>query len=74
MIATENDRAQGDVNFIDETGFKEAGIDFAAAFAQQPLHLPFFTKPAEREGEIDFSFAADFNLVGDRAQAAQGGR
>ena len=70
-IAAEDDGTKGEVNFVDEAGLEECRVDFAAAFAQQAFDVPFAPKPAERGGEIDLGFAADFDFVGKRAQLAQ---
>ena len=71
MVAAEDDGAQGEVNFMDKADFEKRGIDFATAFAEETLDFPFAAQPAERGGEINLSFAADFYFVGKRTQLAQ---
>ena len=71
VASAEDDRAEGEVNFINEAGLEERGIDFAAAFAEETLDLPFTAQPAECGGKINLGFAADFYFVGERTQLSQ---
>src|SRR5581483_8678386 len=69
VFAAEDNGAEGEVDFVHETGLKERAIDFTAAFAEEAADVPLLTQPAEGEVEVQFAVAADFNLVGQRAEA-----
>jgi hypothetical protein len=73
VVAAEDDRAQGEVNFMDEAGLEDRGIDFATAFAEQAPDFPFSAQPAECVVKINLRFAANFHLVRKGAKLAQFG-
>ena len=56
------------MDFIHQTGAEQGVVQFAAAFAEQPLHVPFFPQPAQRRAKIDFVSAADFHFIRQRAE------
>ena len=71
LSSAENFRADGQMNFVHQTGAEQCVVQFAAAFAKQPSHVPFGSQPAQCRAKIDFRFAADFHFVGHGAELVQ---
>jgi len=59
------------MDLVHQPRFKKRGVGFAAAFAEQPFDAPFFPEPAKREAKVNFPFAADFDVVGERPELFQ---
>ena len=53
IAAAEDDRRDGEVEFIHELLAEEGSVDLAAAFAEETFDLPFRGKPFEGFGEIE---------------------
>lgn len=68
LAATEHVRGDGQMEFIDQPRAEQGIIQFAAAFAEQPPHLPLLPQPTERRAEIDLFSAADLHRVRHGAQ------
>src|SRR5688572_12836080 len=71
VTSTENDGANGKVEFIDDARAKERVVEGAAAFAQEPLHLPLFAQPAECFNKIDLVPSAHFDFIREGLKLAQ---
>lgn len=74
VATAENFRANGKVKFVHQPRAEQGVIQFAATFAEQPVHPPFLSQPLERGAEIDFFATADFHDVGQCAQLLEPAR
>src|SRR5262245_2482875 len=57
--ATKQFRTDGEVKFIHQPGFEQSRVEFAAAFAEQSLDVPFLSEIAKGASKVDFGFAAN---------------
>ena len=69
--ATEDLRADGQVEFVHQAGTEQGVIQLATAFAEQPLDSPLLAQPAQGTGEINFLRAANLDFRPDCAQRLQ---
>src|SRR2546423_977266 len=67
----ENFGANREMKFIDQVVAEEGVVDLTAAFAQQPLYIPFFAQPSKRRAKIDLAAAEGFYLGPERAEQMQ---
>lgn len=68
VAATDNPRAERQMDFVHEIGFEQSGVDLSAAFAEQVADVPFRAQPAERSTEVELFPAEDLHCVRQRFQ------
>src|SRR5262245_57632737 len=62
------------MQFIHQASPEESGVEFAAAFAEQPAHAPPLPQPAERAIEVQGAAGTDPDIIGQRAQPTEATR
>src|SRR5688500_13448272 len=61
-LPAENERADREIELVDDPGAEQAVVDAATSLAEQTFHVPFFAQPPERLWEIDFLAAENFHI------------
>ena len=66
------------MDFIYQPGLEQRGVDFPAAFAEQPFHVPLLAQPAQRKVKIQlfrspqiFTSSASFRICVSFARGAR---
>ena len=59
------------MQFIDQPRAEQSAVQFAAAFAEQPLDVPIFAQPFKGPAKVNFVFATGCHCVGHRAESFQ---
>src|SRR5579883_87107 len=68
---SENDRADCQVYLIDQSCLKQGVVQLTTSFAEQSLNFPFLTQPYQGAAEVDFTLAADMNVLRASPQVSQ---
>ena len=69
ISAAKNFRANGEMQFVDDSGAKESVVQLTSAFTQQTFDVPFLAQPLKATAEIEFSLAANLYIVCEPAHA-----
>jgi len=64
-------QTESEVQFVHQPGAEQGIVQLAAAFAQQSFERPIAHGASAMRREIDYTPAADFNLVGNGLQLQQ---
>ena len=69
VAATDDLRAEGEMDFVHEIGAEEGAVQFATAFAEEAFDFPFFAKPMESSDKIELLLSEGFYFVSDLFEA-----
>ena len=62
--APKNPRADGEMQFIDQTRTEQGIVQFAPAFDHNSTNTPFLPQPFQGLREVDFPPVQDFDFIG----------
>lgn len=69
--SAEDLRANREVKLIDDADADEGVVECSAAFAEETIYFPSTTQVTECAREVDLSFSADDDVVGELAQRGE---